>query len=169
MPVPEFRSACEAFAQNYIDRQMAGFRRLGIVGDWAHPYKTMDKAFEAEEVKIFGAMYRKGYIYKGLKPVYWCPKDETALAEAEIEYAEDPCTSIYVKFALQEDFGKLAAYGGRKYLCHHWTTTPWTLPGNLAIALHPRRSMSSGRWEGTVSGGQGPGGENHAGRRRGAL
>ncbi len=138
MPVPEFRSACEAFAQNYIDRQMAGFRRLGIVGDWAHPYKTMDKAFEAEEVKIFGAMYRKGYIYKGLKPVYWCPKDETALAEAEIEYAEDPCTSIYVKFALQEDFGKLAAYGGKEntYVII-WTTTPWTLPGNLAIALHP--------------------------------
>ena len=112
MPVPEFRSACEQFAQDYIDRQREGFRRLGVIGDWAHPYKTMDKAFEAEEVKIFGAMYRKGYIYKGLKPVYWCPKDETALAEAEIEYADDACTSIYVKFALNQDFGKLAPFGG---------------------------------------------------------
>ena len=71
MPVPEFRSACQEFAQSYIDRQMASFRRLGVVGDWDHPYKTMDKAFEAEEVKVFGAMYQKGYIYKGLKPVYW--------------------------------------------------------------------------------------------------
>ena len=138
MPVPEFRSACEQFAQDYIDRQMEGFRRLGVIGDWAHPYKTMDKAFEAEEVKIFGAMYRKGYIYKGLKPVYWCPKDETALAEAEIEYADDACTSIYVKFALNQDFGKLAPYGGvaNTYVII-WTTTPWTLPGNLAIAFHP--------------------------------
>ena len=138
MPVPEFRSACEQFAQDYIDRQMEGFRRLGVIGDWAHPYKTMDKAFEAEEVKIFGAMYRKGYIYKGLKPVYWCPKDETALAEAEIEYADDACTSIYVKFALNQDFGKLAPFGGvaNTYVII-WTTTPWTLPGNLAIAFHP--------------------------------
>ena len=138
MPVPEFRSACEQFAQDYIDRQREGFRRLGVIGDWAHPYKTMDKAFEAEEVKIFGAMYRKGYIYKGLKPVYWCPKDETALAEAEIEYADDACTSIYVKFALNQDFGKLAPFGGvaNTYVII-WTTTPWTLPGNLAIAFHP--------------------------------
>ena len=102
MPIPEFRNACQAFAQDFIDRQMSGFRRLGVLGDWQHPYKTMDKAFEAEEVKVFGEMYRKGYIYKGLKPVYWCPKDETALAEAEIEYQDDPCTSIYVKFALKD-------------------------------------------------------------------
>ena len=138
MPVPEFRSACEKFAQDYIDRQMAGFQRLGVIGDWEHPYKTMDKSFEAEEVKVFGAMYQKGYIYKGLKPVYWCPKDETALAEAEIEYADDPCTSIYVKFAVKDDQGKLAPYGGtaNTYVII-WTTTPWTLPGNLAIAFHP--------------------------------
>ena len=138
MPVPEFRSACEQFAQEYIDRQMVGFKRLGIVADWDRPYKTMDKEFEAEEVKVFGAMYRKGYIYKGLKPVYWCPKDETALAEAEIEYADDKCTSIYVKFAVKDDQGKLAPYGGtdNTYVII-WTTTPWTLPGNLAIAFNP--------------------------------
>ena len=137
MPVTEFRSACEAFAQDFIDRQMAGFRRLGVMGDWAHPYKTMDKHFEAEEVKVFGEMYRKGYIYKGLKPVYWCPKDETALAEAEIEYQDDPCTSIYVKFAVKDDKGKLADYGTAHTYFIIWTTTTWTLPGNLAIALNP--------------------------------
>ena len=137
MPVNEFRSACEAFAQNFIDRQMAGFRRLGVLGDWAHPYKTMDRHFEAEEVKVFGEMYRKGYIYKGLKPVYWCPKDETALAEAEIEYQDDPCTSIYVKFALKDDKGRLSEYGTKDTYFIIWTTTTWTLPGNLAIALNP--------------------------------
>ena len=107
MPVTEFRSACESFAEDFIQRQMAGFRRLGVMGDWAHPYRTMDRHFEAEEVKVFGEMYRKGYIYKGLKPVYWCPKDETALAEAEIEYQDDPCTTVYVKFPMQDDLGKL--------------------------------------------------------------
>ena len=84
-----------------------GFKRMGVVGDWEHPYKTMDPGFEAEEVKVFGEMYKKGYIYKGLKPVYWCPHDETALAEAEIEYQDDPCTTVYVKFPMQDDLGKL--------------------------------------------------------------
>ncbi len=140
MPVPEFRSACEAFAEDYIQRQMAGFRRLGVVGDWAHPYRTMDKHFEAEEVKIFGAMYQKGYIYKGLKPVYWCPKDETALAEAEIEYQDDPCTSVYVKFPMKDDLGKLAQFDLSHTFFVIWTTTIWTLPGNMAICLHPRDS-----------------------------
>ena len=137
MPVTEFRSACEEFAENFIQRQMAGFRRLGVLGDWDHPYRTMDRRFEAEEVKVFGEMYRKGYIYKGLKPVYWCPKDETALAEAEIEYQDDPCTSIYVKFALKDGKGKIDPKDTYVII---WTTTPWTLPGNLAIAVHPRES-----------------------------
>ena len=137
MPVTEFRSACEEFAENFIQRQMTGFRRLGILGDWDHPYRTMDRHFEAEEVKVFGEMFRKGYIYKGLKPVYWCPKDETALAEAEIEYQDDPCTSIYVKFALKDGKGRIDP---RDTYVIIWTTTPWTLPGNLAIAVHPRDS-----------------------------
>ncbi len=139
MPVTQFRSACEDFAQNFIDRQMAGFRRLGVIGDWDRPYKTMNREFEAEEVKVFGEMFRKGYIYKGLKPVYWCPKDETALAEAEIEYQEDPCTSVYVKFPLKDTKGKLEAKDTYVII---WTTTPWTLPGNLAIALNPRESYA---------------------------
>ena len=137
MSVPEFRSACHAFAQHYIDVQKEGFQRMGVIGDWEHPYKTMDPGFEAEEVKIFGAMYKKGYIYKGLKPVYWCPKDETALAEAEIEYQDDPCTTVYVKFPMHDDQGKLSAYDPGKLFFVIWTTTIWTLPGNLAIALHP--------------------------------
>ncbi len=140
MPIPEFRSACEEFAESYIQRQMAGFKRLGVIGDWEHPYRTMDKHFEAEEVRVFGSMYNKGYIYKGLKPVYWCPKDETALAEAEIEYQDDPCTSVYVKFPMQDDLGKLAGFDLSKLYFVIWTTTIWTLPGNMGICLHPRDS-----------------------------
>ena len=87
MSVSEFRSACHRYAEKYVDIQREGFKRLGVLGDWDHPYLTMNPKFEAEEVKVFGKMYEKGYIYKGKKPVYWCPSDETALAEAEIEYA----------------------------------------------------------------------------------
>ncbi|MCD7792407.1 MAG: isoleucine--tRNA ligase [Oscillospiraceae bacterium] len=137
MSTTEFCTACHEFAQHYIDVQMAGFKRLGVIGDWEHPYKTMNPSFEAEEVKVFGRMYRKKYIYKGLKPVYWCPKDETALAEAEIEYQDDPCTTVYVKFAMHDDLGKMPQYAGKKLFFVIWTTTIWTLPGNLAIALNP--------------------------------
>ena len=140
MSTADFRSACHEFAQHYIDVQMEGFRRLGVIGDWEHPYKTMDPGFEAEEVKIFGAMFRKGYIYKGLKPVYWCAKDETALAEAEIEYQDDPCTTVYVKFPMAQDDGKLSHLDKSKLYFVIWTTTIWTLPGNLAIALNPAES-----------------------------
>ncbi len=138
MTVPEFRVACEAFAEDFIQKQMAGFKRLGVVGDWENPYRTMDKHFEAQEVKIFGAMYQKGYIYKALKPVYWCATDATAIAEAEIEYQDDPCTSVYVKFPMQDDLGKLSQFDLRKTFFVIWTTTIWTLPGNMAICLHPR-------------------------------
>jgi isoleucyl-tRNA synthetase len=138
MTIPEFRSACEDFAQNFINIQREQFIRLGVLGDWQHPYRTMDPAFEAEEVKVFGKMYEKGYIYKGLKPVYWCPHDETALAEAEIEYADDPCDSIYVKFPVRDDHGKLQGLCDlSKTYFVIWTTTTWTLPGNLAISLGP--------------------------------
>jgi len=137
MSVPDFRSACREFADHYIDVQRAGFKRMGVIGDWDHPYKTMDPSFEAQEVKVFGEMFKKGYIYKGLKPVYWCPKDETALAEAEIEYQDDPCTTVYVKFPLRDDLGKLSHLDKSRLSFVIWTTTIWTLPGNLAIALHP--------------------------------
>ncbi len=138
MSIPEFRSQCEAFAKGFVDVQMGQFKRLGVVADWEHPYLTMSPEFEAAEVKVFGEMFKKGYIYKGLKPVYWCPKDETALAEAEIEYQTDKCTSIYVKFKVADDKGKLASLCDLdKTYFVIWTTTTWTLPGNLAIALNP--------------------------------
>ena len=143
MSIPEFRSACEAFAQHYIDVQRKGFRRMGVIGDWEHPYKTMAPSFEAEEVRIFGEMFKKGYIYKGKKPVYWCYTDETALAEAEIEYQNDPCTTIFVKFPIKDDQGKLAQYCDLSRLFFViWTTTPWTLPGNRAICLNARLEYS---------------------------
>ncbi|MDR0861816.1 MAG: isoleucine--tRNA ligase [Oscillospiraceae bacterium] len=128
MSVTEFRDACRAFALDFVNRQREQFKRLGVIGDWDNPYLTLDPAFEAEEVRVFGAMYEKGFIYKGLKPVYWCPTDETALAEAEIEYADDPCTAVFVKF-------RANAYEDTYFVI--WTTTTWTLPGNLAICLNP--------------------------------
>ena len=142
MSVSDFRTACHAYAEKYIGIQMEGFKRLGVVADWEHPYKTMNPSFEAEEVKVFGEMYKKGYIYKGLKPVYWCYHDETALAEAEIEYQDDPCTTVYVKFPMHDDQGKLSHLDKSKLSFVIWTTTIWTLPGNLAIALHPDESYA---------------------------
>lgn len=141
MKTSEFRTACHKFAEKYVDIQRNQFKRLGVLADWENPYLTMDPAFEAKEVEVFGQMFKKGYIYKGLKPVYWCPKDETALAEAEIEYSTDSCTSIFVKFAVKDDAGKLAGICDlSKTYFVIWTTTTWTLPGNLAIALNPVES-----------------------------
>ncbi len=141
MSISDFRSACHEFAQNFVDIQMTSFKRLGVLADWENPYLTMSPEFEAEEVKVFGEMFKKGYIYKGLKPVYWCTADETALAEAEIEYADDKCTSVYVKFAVKDDAGKLSSICDlKKTYFVIWTTTIWTLPGNMAIAVHPRDS-----------------------------
>ena len=142
MSVADFRSACEAYAEKYINIQREGFKRLGVIGDWEHPYRTMNKGFEADEIRIFGKMYRNGHIYKGLKPVYWCAKDETALAEAEIEYQDDPCTTVYVKFPMFDHQGKLSHLDTTRLFFVIWTTTIWTLPGNLAIALHPDESYA---------------------------
>ena len=138
MSIPEFRNACHKFASDYVDRQREQFKRLGVIGDWGNPYLTMLPSFEAEEVRVFGKMYEKGYIYKGLKPVYWCPTDETALAEAEIEYADVPCTAIFVKFGIKDAKGVLDGVGGAENASFLiWTTTAWTLPGNLAVCLGP--------------------------------
>ncbi len=136
----EFRSKCEEFAHKHVDTQRAEFKRLGIVGDWDRPYLTLTHDFEAEQIKIFGEMAEKGYIYKGMKPVYWCPHDETALAEAEIEYHDEPCSSIYVKFRVTDDKGgRISSITGSLDNVYFviWTTTTWTLPGNLAISLGP--------------------------------
>ncbi|MDR1735896.1 MAG: isoleucine--tRNA ligase [Oscillospiraceae bacterium] len=138
MGIPEFREACHAFAESFVNRQSEQFQRLGILGDWENPYLTMDPAFEAEETLIFGEMFEKGYIYKGKKPVYWCAHDGTALAEAEIEYEDDESLSVYVRFAVKDDKNKLGRYGDvSKMRFVIWTTTAWTLPGNLAICLNP--------------------------------
>ena len=142
MSVSDFRTACHDYAEKYVRRQMAGFKRLGVIGDWEHPYLTMNKSFEADEIRIFGKMYRGGHIYKGLKPVYWCAKDETALAEAEIEYQDDPCTTVYVKFPMHDDQGKLSHLDKSRLFFVIWTTTIWTLPGNIGIALHPDESYA---------------------------
>ena len=137
MSTADFRRACHDYAEKYAMLQMAGFKRLGVIGDWEHPYFTMNPGFEADEVRVFGKMYRNGHIYKGLKPVYWCAHDETALAEAEIEYHEDPVTTVYVKFPMHDDKGKLSHLDQSKLFFMIWTTTTWTLPGNIGIALHP--------------------------------
>jgi isoleucyl-tRNA synthetase len=136
----DFRGHCRDFALSHVKIMTEQFKRLGVVGDWENPYRTLNHEFEAKQIEVFGEMALKGYIYKGLKPVYWCAHDETALAEAEIEYAEDPCNSIYVKFEVLDDkdyIFKLGAKPGKTYFVI-WTTTTWTLPGNVAICLGPR-------------------------------
>ena len=133
----EFRERCRAYALDYVDRQRTEFQRLGVLGDWSDPYLTLKPDFEARQIEIFGTMAKKGYIYKGMKPVYWCPSDQTALAEAEIEYQDDPCTSIFVKFPVRDDLGRLSQYAPLEKLYFViWTTTPWTIPGNMAICVN---------------------------------
>ena len=134
----EFRDKCREYALSYVDRQREEFQRLGVIGDWNDPYLTLKPEFEAAQIRVFGKMAEKGYIYKGLKPVYWCYTDETALAEAEIEYQDDPCTTIFVKFKVKDDKGKLASLTDlSKTYFVIWTTTAWTLPGNRAISVNP--------------------------------
>jgi isoleucyl-tRNA synthetase len=130
------RQRCREFASRYIDIQREEFQRLGVWGDWENPYLTLRPEYEAKQVEIFGMMAEKGYIYKGHKPVYWCADCETALAEAEIEYYDHTSHSIYVRFRVTNDQGLLAAADQETY-CIIWTTTPWTLPANLAICVHP--------------------------------
>lgn len=140
----ELRKICRDTALGYVDIQRESFKRLGIIAEWDNPYITLQKEFEEEQIKVFATMASKGYIYKGLKPVYWCPDCNTALAEAEIEYAQDPCHSIYVKFNVTDDLGKLTAMGAdlSKTYFVIWTTTTWTLPANVAICVGPNYEYS---------------------------
>lgn len=136
----ELRKICKEFATEHIDVMNDQFKRLGVQGDFENPYLTLRPEFEARQVEIFGEMAKKGYIYKGMKAVYWCPEDRTALAEAEIEYAEDECDSIYVRFKLTGDpKGVLAKHNIPldKAWIVIWTTTTWTLPANVATCLNP--------------------------------
>lgn len=137
--VVDFRNLCKDFALGYVANQKTQIQRLGSIGDWDDIYVTLDPLFEAKQVEIFGEMAKRGYIYKGLKPIYWCPDCETALAEAEIEYQEDKTNSIYVKFRVTDDKGVFANVGESLDNIYFviWTTTTWTLPGNVAICLNP--------------------------------
>lgn len=132
IPVSEFRNTCLEFTRDYKDKQTEGFKRLGVIGDWKDPYITYEPRLEAEQIGVFFDMYKKGYMYKGLKPVYWCTDCETALAEAEIEYKDVDTTSIYVKFKVEDSKGKFNAENTYFVI---WTTTPWTLPGNVGITI----------------------------------
>lgn len=139
IPPVELRKHCHDFALTHVKNQMKQFKRLGTLGDYDDPYLTLKPEYEARQVEIFGEMAKSGYMYKGLKPVYWCPDCKTALAEAEIEYSDDPCHSIYVKFRVADDKGIFSAMGldiSNIYFVI-WTTTTWTIPGNLAVCLGP--------------------------------
>ena len=133
----KFREVCKDFAEGYINNHIEQFKRLGVIGDFEHPYITYQPEFEAKQIEVFGEIAKKGIIYKGLKPVYWCPDCQTALAEAEIEYQEDKTYSIYVKFKVSEDANDvLKGIDLSDTFFVIWTTTTWTLPGNVAICLN---------------------------------
>ncbi len=139
----ELREKCREFAHKNLKGQEAEFKRLGVLGDWEHPYLTINPEFEAEQVRVFGDMFKKGYIEKGLKPVYWCASCETALAEAEVEYADHTSTSIYVRFKFDDEAvskinNLVNGTEGKAIYAVIWTTTPWTIPSNMAISMHPR-------------------------------
>lgn len=133
----QMRRACRDYAAKWVDVQREQFKRLGIVADWDEPYLTMDYAYEATIIRVFGELVRQGYVYRGLKPIHWCIYDETALAEAEIEYGEHTSPSIYVRFPLVSDPNGLFEADGKSAYTIIWTTTPWTIPANLAVAVHP--------------------------------
>ena len=136
--LPDFRKKCRQYADKFIGIQRQQFKRLGVFGNWEHPYVTMDYEYEAEIVGAFSSLLQSGYIYRGLKPVHWCPSCRTALAEAEVEYEDHKSASIYVKFRVKKEFlGKMKVEGSLPVFFLIWTTTPWTLPANVAIAVHP--------------------------------
>ena len=160
----ELRQKCREFAYKNLKGQENEFKRLGVWGDWEHPYLTIAPEYEAEQVRVFGDMYKKGYIEKGMKPVYWCASCETALAEAEVEYADHTSTSIYVRFKFDEDSTKKINSEILAKSCHSeqseeshkniyaiiWTTTPWTIPSNMAISMHPRFEYTFFEYKGDV-------------------
>src|SRR6202453_1261325 len=138
MPVPAVLDACRAYAQKYVDLQTSQLERIGIFGRWDKPYKTMARDYEARTLEAFYGFLEKGFVYRGLKPVYWCINDRTALAEAEVEYENHTSPSVYVRYKLTSDPAAInPSLAGREVYTIIWTTTPWTLPASLAIAFHP--------------------------------
>ena len=143
------RKECRKYAEKYIEVQRNGFKRLEVFGEWATPYLTMSHSYEADIARAFGEFVEKGMVYKGLKPVHWCMSCKTALAEAEVEYEDDTSPSIYVAFPMVSDLSKVdPALAGGDWAIVIWTTTPWTLPANLAIAVHPDFEYSAVRVQG---------------------
>ena len=132
MPKAEVRERCRAYATKYVGIQRQEFQRLGVIGDWEHPYLTMDAGYVAEEIRVLGRCIEAGLLYRGKKPVHWCPSCATALAEAEVEYADVTSPSVYVAYALTKPVA-----GQDGVAAAAWTTTPWTLPASLAVAVHP--------------------------------
>ncbi|MGI8494089.1 MAG: isoleucine--tRNA ligase, partial [Pyrinomonadaceae bacterium] len=138
LPVSTFRRLCREHASKAMDGQTRDFSRLGVLGEWENPYLTMSNEYESETARLFGTFLERGYVYKGLRPVYWCIHDQTALAEAEVEYKLHTSPSVYVKFPLKTDPAQIdESLAGRKVSLVIWTTTPWTLPANLGIAVNP--------------------------------
>ncbi|MGI8812648.1 MAG: isoleucine--tRNA ligase [Pyrinomonadaceae bacterium] len=138
LPVATFRRICREHASTAMNNQTRDFQRLGILGEWANPYLTMSPEYESSTARLFGKFLERGYVYKGLRPVYWCVHDQTALAEAEVEYKEHTSPSVYVKFPLLSDPTLIdPALAGKNVFVVIWTTTPWTLPANLGITVHP--------------------------------
>lgn len=138
LPVATFRRICREHASTAMNNQTRDFKRLGVLGEWETPYLTMSNEYESETARLFGTFLERGYVYKGLRPVYWCIHDQTALAEAEVEYKLHTSPSIYVKFPLATDPAEIdPALAGKKVSLVIWTTTPWTIPANLGISVHP--------------------------------
>lgn len=143
LTIPELRTKCREFAHKNLKGQETNFKRLGVWGNWEEPYVTINPEFEATQIRVFGKIAERGFIYKGLKPVFWCASCETALAEAEVEYADHTSHSIYVKFQIipeeaQKAYSKASVSCEKLLAIVIWTTTPWTLPANLAVCLHPK-------------------------------
>lgn len=138
LPVSTFRRLCREHASRAMDGQTRDFSRLGVLGEWANPYLTMSPEYESATARLFGTFLERGYVYKGLRPVYWCVHDQTALAEAEVEYKQHTSPSVYVKFPLESDAGLIDEnLKNKNVFVVIWTTTPWTLPANLGITVHP--------------------------------
>lgn len=153
----ELRQKCREFAHKNLKGQENEFKRLGVLGDWENPYLTINPEYEAEQVRVFGEMFKKGYVEKGLKPVYWCASCETALAEAEVEYADHTSTSIYVRFKFDEESTKKinkeilsSVQNDKPIYAVIWTTTPWTIPSNMAISMHPKFEYTFFEYKGDV-------------------
>ena len=168
----EIRALCHAEAMKWVDVQRQQFRRLGVLGDWDNPYLTLDPRYEAGILDVLADLLDEGYVFRQLKPIHWCMTDRTALAEAELEYHEETTPSIYVNFPMVS--GVPRAWTGSDGSSDHdwhamiWTTTPWTLPANVAIAVHPDLTYAGVRYADPRVGadrpddpGRRPGGQGH--------